>query len=179
RLRQRGRPAGADPVCAAARGLFLSRRSSSLFHCGIIIGEMHRKLKPPSLLRRAGVSFLLGLIMFLLGVLLENTLDRAGIRGWTALVDDLLIGMIAGLLVFAYELHRYNAILRRLRVIAEMNHHVRNALQPILYSPYMKEQAQQIQVIQEGTQRIQWALREVLAGDNDEEPPVQGSSAAA
>jgi hypothetical protein len=140
---------------------------------------MHRKLKPPSLLRRAGVSFLLGLTTFLLGVLLEDILDRAGINGLNALIDDLLIGILAGLVVFAYEVHRYNAILRHLRVIATMNHHVRNALQPIVYSPYMKEQAEQIRVIQEGTQRIEWALREVLAGDDGEEPPVEGSSAAA
>jgi hypothetical protein len=140
---------------------------------------MHRKLKPPSLMRRAGVSFLLGLATFLLGVLLENLLDNAGIRGAIALADDLLIGIVAGLLVFVYELHRYNAILRHLRVIAEMNHHVRNALQPILYSPYMNEQAEQIRVIQQGTQRIEWALREVLTGDNGEKPPIQGSSAAA
>ena len=140
---------------------------------------MHRKLKPPSLIRRTGLSFVLGLTVFLLGVLLENALDMAGIRGFNALIDDLLIGILAGLLVFAYELHRYNAILRHLRVIAEMNHHVRNALQPILYSPYMKEQAEQIRVIEEGTQRIQWALREVLPGNDREEPPIQGSSAAA
>lgn len=140
---------------------------------------MHRKLKPPSLMRRSGVSFLLGLATFLLGVLLENLLDGAGIRGAIALVDDLFIGIVAGLLVFAYELHRYNAILRHLRVIAEMNHHVRNALQPMLYSPYMNEQAERIRVIQQGTQRIEWALREVLTGDNGEEPPIQGSSAAA
>ena len=122
---------------------------------------------------------MLGLSMFLLGVLLENILDRAGIQGATALIDDLLIGIVAGLVVFAYELHRYNTILRQLRVISEMNHHVRNALQPILYSPYMKEQAEQIRVIHDGTQRIQWALREVLPGHDREEPPIQGSSAAA
>jgi hypothetical protein len=51
-----------------------------------------------------------------------------------------------------------------------MNHHVRNALQPIMYSPYLKEQAEQVKVIQEGTRRIEWALREVLPGE-DAVPP--------
>lgn len=140
---------------------------------------MYRKLKPPSLLRRAGVSFLLGLTVFLLGVLLEDTLDRFGISGTSAVLDDLLIGILAGAVVFAYELHRHKAMLRQMRVIAEMNHHVRNALQPILYSPYVIEQAEQIKIIQESTQRIQWALREILPGETAEMPPHKGTSAAA
>lgn len=140
---------------------------------------MYRKLNPPSLLRRTGVSFLLGFTVFLLGVLLEGALDKLGISGTRAVLDDLLIGILAGCLVFAYELHQHKTILRQMRVIAEMNHHVRNALQQILYSPYVKEQAEQIRIIQESTQRIQWALREVLPGEADEMPPHKGSSAAA
>ena len=133
------------------------------------------------MLRRAGVSFLLGLSIFLLGVLLEDTLDRFGVNGVSRLIDDLLIGMLAGLLVFAYESHLYNTFLRQMRVVAEMNHHVRNALQPIMYSPYMKEQAEQIRIINEGTQRIRWALREILAGESEVKstPGGRGSSAAA
>jgi hypothetical protein len=140
---------------------------------------MYRKLKSPSLLRRAGVSFLLGLTVFLLGVLLEDTLDRFGISGVKAVIDDLLIGILAGFLVFLYELHQHRAMLRQMRVIAEMNHHVRNALQPILYSPYVSEQAEQVRIIQESTQRIQWALREVLPGEAEDMPPHNGTSAAA
>lgn len=140
---------------------------------------MYRKLNPPSLLRRTGVSFVLGLAIFLLGVFLENGLDKLGISGTRAILDDLLIGILAGCLVFAYELHQHKTILRQMRVIAEMNHHVRNALQAILYSPYVNQQAEQIKIIQESTQRIQWALREVLPGEADEIPPHKGSSAAA
>ncbi|HEY7404670.1 MAG TPA: hypothetical protein VIB39_14185 [Candidatus Angelobacter sp.] len=140
---------------------------------------MYRRLNPPSLLRRASLSFFLGLGVFLLGVALEDTLDRFGISGVSAVIDDLLIGILAGVLVFLYELHQHKAILRQMRIIAEMNHHVRNALQPILYSPYVSEQAEQIKIIQESTQRIQWALREILPGEAEEAPPHQGTSAAA
>ncbi|HKD78735.1 MAG TPA: hypothetical protein VKH81_03530 [Candidatus Angelobacter sp.] len=140
---------------------------------------MYRKLKPPSLLRRAGVSFFLGLTVFLLGVLLEELLDRFGISGMSAVVDDLAIGILAGVVVFAYEWHRHKTMIRQMRVIADMNHHVRNALQPILYSPYVSEQAEQIKIIQESTQRIQWALREVLPGEAEEIPPHKENSAAA
>src|SRR3954469_23029106 len=120
--------------------------------------------KPVSLKRRAVYSFGLGCGIFLLGVTLRALLDALGISGVPAAVDDLLIGILAGVLVFAYERHQHKIILEKMRVISEMNHHVRNALQPIIYSPYLQEQAEQVRIIQEGTRRIEWALREVLPG---------------
>src|SRR5579862_1839271 len=127
--------------------------------------------KPPTLARRAVYSFALGFVIFLLGVGLHALLDRWNISGIAAGVDDLLIGILAGLLVFAYERHQHQAVLDRMRIIADMNHHVRNALQPILYSPFLKEQTEQVTIIQEGTRRIEWALREVLPGNTEEDPP--------
>jgi hypothetical protein len=121
--------------------------------------------KPVTLKRRAVFSFGLGCGIFLLGVALRALLDSLGVSGVPAAVDDMLIGILAGLLVFAYERHQHKQILEKMRVISEMNHHVRNALQPIMYSPYLEEQAEQVRTIQEGTRRIEWALREVLPGD--------------
>src|SRR5690349_7873507 len=121
--------------------------------------------KPPTLMRRAVYSFLLGFGIFLLGVGLRTLLDRFGVTGAMAAVDDLLTGILAGLLVFAYERHQHKVVLAKMRVIAEMNHHVRNALQPILYSPFLQEQAEQVRTIQEGIRRIEWSLREVLPGE--------------
>jgi hypothetical protein len=66
-----------------------------------------------------------------------------------------------------------------MRVIADMNHHVRNALQPILYSPFLKEQGEQVRLIQEGIRRIDWALREVLPGEIDIQSPVNPKSKSA
>jgi hypothetical protein len=134
--------------------------------------------KPVTLKRRAVYSFGLGFGIFLLGVALRALLDNLGVSGVTAAVDDLLIGVLAGVLVFAYERHQHRLILEKMRVISEMNHHVRNALQPILYSPYLKEQAEQIKTIQEGIRRIEWALREVLPGE-DTVPPSSKSRPAA
>jgi hypothetical protein len=94
----------------------------------------------------------------------------------TALVDDLLIGVLAGVLVFAYERHQHKLILEKMRVISEMNHHVRNALQPIMYSPYLKEQAEQVRTIQEGTRRIEWALREVLPAEDSAPSSAKSST---
>ena len=135
--------------------------------------------KPVTLRRRAIYSFCLGSGIFLLGVTLRTLLDSWGVSGVTAVVDDLLIGVLSGFLVFAYERHQHKLILEKMRVISEMNHHVRNALQPIMYSPYLKEQAEQVRTIQEGTRRIEWALREVLPGEDAVPPPGSKSRSAA
>jgi len=134
--------------------------------------------KPVTLKRRAVYSFGLGCGIFLLGVTLRTLLDSWGVSGVTAVVDDLLIGVLSGFLVFAYERHQHKLILEKMRVISEMNHHVRNALQPIMYSPYLKEQTEQIRIIQEGTRRIEWALREVLPGEDADPPDSKSRSAA-
>jgi hypothetical protein len=119
-----------------------------------------------TLTRRAVYSFALGCGIFVLGVSLRTLLDSWGVTGVAAAIDDMLIGLLAGVLVFAYERHQHKIIHEKMRVISEMNHHVRNALQPIMYSPYLKEQAEQVRIIQEGTRRIEWALREVLPGED-------------
>jgi hypothetical protein len=121
----------------------------------------------PSMYRRAGRSFFLGFCTFLLGVLLEMAFQKLGITGAAALIDNVLIGIGAGLVAFAYEQQRYRDLTRKLAVMASMNHHIRNALQAILYSPYAAEQTEQVKVIQDSVNRIQWALNEVLAGEGD------------
>jgi len=131
------------------------------------------------MLRRALFSFFLGFGIFLLGVALRTVLDKLDVGGAPALVDDLLVGIVAGAMVFAYERHQHKLVLARMRVIAEMNHHVRNALQPIIYSPFLKEQAEQVRIIQEGTRRIEWALREVLPREAESAPPESKSRPAA
>jgi hypothetical protein len=103
----------------------------------------------------------MGIGLFALGALVQAWLVVDGVRGVMEYLDDLVLGLLAGLLVFAYEQKRHNAMLKRIRVIADMNHHVRNALQAITLSRYA-ENTQQIQVIDESAKRIQWALRELL-----------------
>lgn len=128
---------------------------------------MSRTPKVPSLLRRIGLSFVLGFGLFVLGALLQGVLGRQGLTGISIYVDDLVLGMLAGLVVFAYEQRRHRSMLEKIAVVSAMNHHVRNALQAISYAPYT-EQAKQIQLIQQSVARIQWALQEVLPGALDE-----------
>jgi hypothetical protein len=127
---------------------------------------LSRAPRLPSLFRRVGRSFLLGFVLFVLGTALQGLLRNQSLTGISLYIDDLILGVLAGLVVFAYEQRRYREIRDKIAMIAAMNHHVRNALQAISYSPYT-EQAKQIQLIQQSVNRIQWALREVLPGDSD------------
>jgi hypothetical protein len=120
-----------------------------------------------SLLVRLARSLAMGVGLFALGALVQAWMVKDGVSGVMEYADDLILGLFAGLLVFAYEQRRHNAMLKRIRVIADMNHHVRNALQAITLSRYA-ENSQQIQVIDESAKRIQWALRELLPQTHEE-----------
>jgi len=124
---------------------------------------MYRDPEIPSLARRIGVSAALGLSIASIGAITEAVLDGDEIIGLKSF-DDLFIGVLAALLVFTYEQRRHRALLNKLRIIAAMNHHVRNALQTISYAHYT-EQEKQIKLIGESVNRIQWALREILPAE--------------
>ena len=128
---------------------------------------MSRIPQVPSLLRRISFSFLLGFALFVLGAGLQGVLQQRGVTRSNAYVDDLVLGVLAGLLVFAYEHRRSRELRQKLAVISAMNHHVRNALQTISYVPYT-EQAKQMLLVQQSVNRIQWALNEILPGEDME-----------
>lgn len=127
---------------------------------------MYRVTHAPSLLRRIGLSVLTGFTLFALGALVQAVLQRRQIHGITLYLDDILLGLLAGLLIFAYEQRRHRALMDKVRVIAQMNHHVRNALQTIAFSRFA-EAPKQVQMLDESTRRIQWALQEILPGEDE------------
>ena len=63
-----------------------------------------------------------------------------------------------------------------LKIIAEVNHHVRNALTTVLYSVELTRNESLIQVTQSAMERIDWTLREVLPGTNVEELQKEDNS---
>ena len=83
--------------------------------------------------------------------------ERLLAEGFSALI---LSCFIAKLACIARQQHQRTAA--RIQVIAEMNHHIRNALTPISLSTHITDNQQRIRVISEGVDRIDWALREIL-----------------
>jgi len=79
--------------------------------------------------------------------------------------SDALGGFVAGVLSFRllqYERERRARLRQRISVIADMNHHVRNALQVISFHAYTTSDKEQVEAVKESMERIQWALKEVL-----------------
>lgn len=119
--------------------------------------------------RKGLLSVLLAFISFSLGMTVEAFQRYEGITGWTLWVDNIAAALLLGLVVFFYEWRRERELIRKLQVIELMNHHVRNALQPVMYLPYSQDQEMQLNTIRDAARRIDWALREILPGHEVEE----------
>jgi hypothetical protein len=124
---------------------------------------MYRNPQLPSLTRSIGISLGIGLTIASIGASVEVAVGHQRLLSMDS-IDDVIIGMLAAGIVFAYEQRRYRATMDKIRMISAMNHHVRNALQTISYAPYTEEE-KQIKLIAESVSRIEWALREILPGE--------------
>src|SRR5262245_47859450 len=89
-------------------------------------------------------STLLASLVFGAGLILDVMMLHWGLAGSDALVvSNLLTGVVAGIacwMLMIREREQRDAAVQRLHVIADMNHHVRNALQVILYYCSQMEQ---------------------------------------
>jgi len=81
-------------------------------------------------------------------------------------ITAILIGALTTQMIVFYRQRQLQAQARVQR-IAEMNHHVRNALQVITYWSLAEKEKRQVELVQDAVNRIQWALREVLPRDDD------------
>lgn len=92
-----------------------------------------------------------------------------GLEGARRIVDDLLGGLIAGSIFHLYERQKARRLSEHLRLIDLTNHHIRNALQPLMFVAHGSEGKAQMKVVEECVRRIDWALREVLPGKSQEQ----------
>lgn len=127
--------------------------------------------------RKALLSVALAVVAFSFGVLIDRFGRSFGASGWSLWLDDIAVGALLGLVVHFYERRRERSLIEKLKVIELMNHHVRNALQPVMYLPYSQDREQQLQTINEAVSRIEWALREILPGSGEEGPPTPVTAA--
>jgi len=110
-------------------------------------------------------SILVGFGFFFLGSLSDAWLQRHTMSWGVAMIDDALVGLAGGLIVLLYEQRQRRNIIKKLEVIRQMNHHVRNSLQVISFAASVPQQEQTMEQIQGAVERIEWALREVLPGE--------------
>jgi hypothetical protein len=120
--------------------------------------------------RRTGsLSLLIAILVSAIGIFLDRLLVKEGLPRWGMLVlSNSITGLFAGVLF--YQIVREEKVHRelmraRMKTIAELNHHIRNALQVIKFWGAQHRpalDAMQLQLIDDSVDRIEWALREVL-----------------
>lgn len=124
-------------------------------------------------------SFTVGFCVFSLGSVWEAWLNLHNVHGFSAFVDNILTGIVVGLMVLLYERRRQRDVEKKLQTIRLMNHHVRNALQIISAASDSLNGTVQPSTVQGAVRRIEWALREVLPGESeltdDAAPPNPGT----
>ena len=117
----------------------------------------------------------IGLAVFLVGFSLDAALLQEA-RG--ILYSDAVTGGMAALLaylaVYQYQI-RQQENAARLHIVAEVNHHVRNALSAILLSVHIRRDPELLSITESAVERIDWVLTEVLSryGKNAESAPPQ------
>ncbi len=116
------------------------------------------------------------LLVTLFGVGFDSFLARIGVNRSDILAfADGLTGFVAGILFYTLverRRRRQREVEERLRVIADLNHHIRNALQVITYATAQNKQADSMNFVRESVDRITWALREVLPEYQTAEEPA-------
>jgi signal transduction histidine kinase len=125
--------------------------------------------KLTSLTRVLAIAIGVGVVSFLATELMHHWLvpdlgrnrDRLFAEAFSALIVTCLVARLAQMV---HRQHR--ATIARMQMIAEMNHHIRNALAPIALAVDAIENQHLIRIISDGVDRIDWALREVLPREN-------------
>ena len=100
-------------------------------------------------------------------IAIDQLSTRFGLHGYQRIADDLLGGAISASIFHLYERQRLRRLREHLHLIDLMNHHIRNALQPLVFVAQEAETKMQMNVVEDCVRRIDWALREVLPGKSD------------
>jgi signal transduction histidine kinase len=106
-----------------------------------------------------GIASFLGteLMHYILVPDIGRSRERLLAEGLSALLVSCLTAMLVHI-----SRERHRLMMARMQVIAEVNHHIRNALSPISLSLETTENQQLNRMISEAVDRVDWALREIL-----------------
>ena len=111
------------------------------------------------------------LVVFLAVYWIDAWFVRHGLRRDATLLDDFLLGALVFALGIGQQLRHEIASRRQqrlMKIIADMNHHTRNALQVIVgRSTQSIPDPSAIDDIRQAVRRIDWCLREILPGADD------------
>ena len=125
-------------------------------------------LRKDSKTRLVALCVFVMVLVWAVGFGFDRLLARDGVtRSEIILTSNGLTGLVAGYLFYTLALNermRREQMRERLRTVAEMNHHIRNALQVITYATAVGKDNASVELIRNSVERIEWTLREVLPG---------------
>jgi hypothetical protein len=135
-------------------------------------------------LRFKGAAFS-AVVVFVAVYWIDVWFAHHGLRPEATLLDDCLLGALAFVLGVTQQLRHDRELERHRQVmgmIADMNHHTRNALQVIVSRSVLSmADAKAVEDIRQAVGRIDWCLREILpnvTARGEEVPEVPGKHAA-
>ncbi len=135
---------------------------------GILKAVWHRQKSPtaPSSIRylvlaAVGVGAASFLATEFMHYVLVPDIGRSPERLLAEGISALVVSLLTAQLVHVTRA-RHRLAVARMQVIAEMNHHIRNALSPVSLSLEDTKNQELKRVISDAVDRIDWALREIL-----------------
>ncbi len=121
-------------------------------------------------------AILLGFLVGVLGVGLDRLVHDSN----KIYVSDLYTCIVSTVFLYflmVYEKRRRVILARRMEIVAEVNHHIRNALTAVVFSASVQSDESLQMVLKDATERIDWVLTQVLPdGDSSLQWPVQAQS---
>jgi hypothetical protein len=113
------------------------------------------------------IGFAVAALIFLCGGLLDWLVRRQYLPETSLLMAGAVVSLAVGSLVvntLTEVQQRYQVLVQRLQQIAELNHHIRNALQVIVFTNVPERSAEAIKKVNAAVMRIESVLQEEPAG---------------
>jgi hypothetical protein len=117
---------------------------------------------------KLGIALFFGFVVFLVGAIA----DISGVS-WERsivvprLIGDLIAGLVTTLLTLSlqlkYEEMHYRFAMERAAIVAELNHHVRNAVFPLCLAVQRAGDPESVRLSNEAVERINIALKDAAA----------------
>jgi hypothetical protein len=123
------------------------------------------------------MPWLLGAAVFVLGYSSDIWLPRAHGSEFAELSDDLVLGLVVGMVGNWWLKRRNRQMTEKLRRVANINHLIRNELEVILYTAQGTSNVASIKHIEQSVGQISWILRELLGPGPAAVQPVIAAAA--
>jgi hypothetical protein len=112
---------------------------------------------------RSKPAMVTGLALFFVSYAIDLLLYWAGVSAASTILNDLAVGLLGALLLIFYvsSLHfeqNHSRAKERMILVAELNHHVRNALVAIQYSAMLDDRSERVRRTSDAIERIDYVL---------------------